>query len=111
MVTKWHDCPYSTQETSYYVSTTIGDTFTMGANLMTGNPFRSYERKNPGGQVTQPPAEWSAAKSRIESGSPGPVTAVKSYANYILASQNTLFKRYEGVETLRSSLSLNLPMV
>lgn len=93
--TKYHSCPYSTQETSYYVDSTI-ESFTIASNLMTGEPFR-FGTGIPGGQVTEPPATWTQAKSRIEAGDPGPVSTVNSYRNYILGSKNSLFKRYSAI--------------
>lgn len=99
-VTKYESCPYSTQETSYYVDSTV-DTFTIASNVMTGPEYRAYERQIPGGRQGDP-ALWVEAKNRIESGKPGPVTAVKDYKNYILASQETLFSEYsENIETLK----------
>ena len=90
--TVYHDCPYSNEETSYYVDTTLGN-YGIAHNLMTGTQFRAGN-PIPGGQVTEPPAFWTAAKDRIDSGNPGPVTKVSDYKNYILSSENTLFKRY-----------------
>ena len=91
-VTKYHDCPYSTEETTYLISTTLG-AFSAGSNLMTGEPFR-WGHNIPGGQVTTPPQLWLDAKARIENGAPGGVTKVNQYKNYILAADYTLFKEY-----------------
>lgn len=105
--TRYHDCPYSQQETSYYVDSTI-DNFTIASSVMTGEPFRMM-KSIPGGKQTAP-AEWLEAKARIDSGNPGPVTAVKSYQNYILASQSSLFKTYsDKIEDLKSKNLLPIP--
>lgn len=90
--TRYHSCPYSTQESDFIIKSTV-DTYTVASNLMTGDQYRG-DQGIPGGKVTQPPAAWTEAKQRIDSGKPGPVTAVKEYKNYILASQKTLFKAY-----------------
>lgn len=90
--TKYHDCPYSVEETSYVINTTLGD-FSAGAHLMTGEPFR-FGHDIPGGQVTTPPQLWLDAQARIADGVPGGVTKVAQYKNYILASDYTLFKEY-----------------
>jgi len=89
--TEYHRCPYSTEETTYTVDTTLGG-YTIAANQMTGPEWRS--RQIPGGRVTTPPKLWSDAKARIDAGTPGGTTQVNSYKNYILASENTVLKRY-----------------
>lgn len=106
--TKYHSCPYSTQETSYYVNSTLGS-FTIASNLMTGEQFR-WGHPIPGGQITEPPLLWSQAKQRIDSGNPGAVSKVNSYKNFILASERTLFKRYSDIiEELKEDNLLPAP--
>lgn len=92
--TKYHDCPYSAEETSYDVLTTLGN-FSAGASLMTGEQFRP-SKSIPGGRVTTPPALWVAAKQRIDSGNPDGVTSRHEYKNFILSSDETLFASYSG---------------
>lgn len=100
--TKYHSCPYSNEETSYHVDTTLGS-YTIGANLMTGTPFR-LGTSIPQGQVLSAPAFWTEAKARVDSGKPGPVAKVSTYKNYILASESTVFKRYSNkIEEFRAS--------
>lgn len=111
METRYNSCPYSTQETSYYVSSTVDkkNPFVVGANLMTGPAYRPAERQIPGGQQGDP-ALWTEAKARIDAGQPGPVTVVKDYKNYILASQDTLFNAYsDRIEDLKSKNLLPAP--
>jgi hypothetical protein len=93
--TKYHSCPYSSQETLYTVNTTLGG-YDVEGWLMTGEPFR-FGTLIPGGQVTDAPVLWTEAKSRIDSGKPGGVTKSAAYKNYILASDRTLFKQYSDV--------------
>jgi len=90
--TVYHDCPYSTEETSYIVDSTL-DTYTIASHLMTGGEWRAGSGI-PGGRITEPPALWSAAKSRIDAGTPGGVTKVSDYKNFILSSDNTVLKAY-----------------
>lgn len=108
METRYHDCPYSTEETTYYVDTTI-ETFTIAKSVMTGEPFRAYERNIPGGKQGAPQA-WIEAKTRVEAGTPGPVTTVKPYKNYILASQDEFFEKYsDQIDVLKEKGLLPTP--
>lgn len=98
--TRYHSCPYSTQETSFYIDTTV-DTFTIASNVMTGSEYR-FGVGIPGG-TQGAPQQWTEAKNRIDSGKPGPVTAVKDYKNYVLASQKSLFSEYsDNIDNLKS---------
>ena len=108
METRYRSCPYSTQETSYYVDSTI-ERFTIAANVMTGPEFRAYEHRIPGGRQGEP-ALWTEAKARIDAGKAGPVTAVKTYKNYILASQKSLFSSYsDRIDALKEKNLLPTP--
>lgn len=109
METRYHDCPYSAQETTYTVSTTLDDTYTIADSVMTG-PAWQAGRSIPGGQVTAPPERWLQVKQRIDAGIPGPATEVNTYTNYILASSQTLFRKYEGeIDSLRAANMLPVP--
>jgi hypothetical protein len=100
--TKYHSCPYSSEETSYYVDTTLGS-YTIGSNLMTGTPYRGG-MGIPQGQVLSAPAFWTEAKTRVDAGNPGPVAKVATYKNYLLASESTIFKRYSNrIDEFRAS--------
>jgi hypothetical protein len=106
--TVYHDCPYSTQETTYLVDTTL-NTYTVGDSLMTGAQYR-FGTGIPGGRVTHAPAQWSAVKHRIDIKKPGGVSKVNSYKNYILASEGTVFKRYsDEIDELKSKNLLPSP--
>ena len=91
--TRYHDCPYSTEETTYTIETTLGG-YTVGT-YMTGPQYRA-ESAIPGGQVTEPPAVWSAAKARLDAREPGAVFKQNAYKNYILASETSILKRYSA---------------
>lgn len=95
--TRYHDCPYSTEETEYIIQTTLGNYSV--ANLMTGPEYRPG-KAIPGGQQTEPPALWTAAAERINSGEPGGVFKSNQYKNYLHASAETISKLYsEDIET------------
>ncbi len=107
-VTKYHSCPYSTQETKFTINTTLGSK-DVGGWLMTGEEFR-WGHPIPGGRVTEPPALWTEAKNRVDAGNPGGVTERHSYKNFILASDATLFKDYEGdIEKYKEEGLLGIP--
>lgn len=94
--TEYHSCPYSAEETTYSIDTTLG-LHNLGA-YMTGDPFR--ERKAiPGGKMLEPPRVWSEAKARIDAGAPGGAFRSASYENYILASQSSILKHYSAAIT------------
>src|SRR3989339_6069 len=100
--TEYHDCPYVTQENSYYIKTTIG-TYTIDSNRFPDNPqshrWRSGERI-PDYIIERAgvgdPVFWQEAKKRIDSGNPGPVTKRMEYDNYIYASEQSLLKSFSA---------------
>lgn len=97
--TRYHSCPYSTQESTFTVDTTV-QSFTIASNVMTGSEYR-FGRGIPGG-IQGAPQAWTDAKNRIDSGKPGPVSVVKDYKNFILASQKTLFSEYaDNIEDMK----------
>lgn len=102
--TRYHDCPYVTMETSYYVKTMLGD-HTIAEHRFPENPFN--QRWEPERGVSLPqyvvdragvgePQFWKAVDVRVRAGRPGPVTARASYDNYILASDSTILNQYSG---------------
>lgn len=99
--TVWHSCPYSKQETSYYVQTNLPNTtVSYGRNLMTGEQYRRGT-SIPGGQQTDP-AAWIEAKNRIDSGKPEGLTEKHTYENFIHATDNTYKKDKTLVENYLS---------
>jgi hypothetical protein len=98
--TRYHRCPYTTEEWTFVVRTTVGD-FYIAENWLPTDPeqyrYRSPEgnsRRAPGHLYRGVPEFWQRAKDRIDSNQPGPVTARKTYENYILASDRTILKKY-----------------
>lgn len=105
--TRYHDCPYSKQETTYTVASTIGE-ITIADDVMTGEPYR-WGKNIPGGQQGDP-ALWTEANNRINAGTPGPVTSVNKYKNYILASQESLFSEFaDNIEDMKAKNLLPAP--
>lgn len=92
--TKYHSCPYSHEETTYTVETTLGP-FVAGKSLMTGEQYR-WGKSIPGGRQSAP-ALWVEAKNRIDSGNPSGVTSRNKYKNYILSADVTLLKNYSDM--------------
>ena len=98
--TRYHDCPYVTEEQSFYIDTTLGR-FTVAEHRFPDSPDQHPWRS--GKQIPADvlssagqgiPAFWQNAKDRIASSNPGPVTKRMEYKNYILASEHTILKQY-----------------
>ncbi len=96
--TEYHSCPYCTTEHTFTVATTLGE-YTLGENWFPANPQQHrweperdvpLEENVPSGI----PVHWQQAKDRIDSNQPGPVAGRYDYDNLILASQQTILKRY-----------------
>jgi hypothetical protein len=103
---RYHQCPYATEEWTFTIDTTLGE-YTIAANNLPTNPDAHRWRSShavPDDLPSGIPAFWQQAKSRLDRGEPGPVTARREYANYILASQNTILKRYsDSIERYRQA--------
>lgn len=107
--TRYHSCPYSDEEWSFYVTTTLGK-FAIGEDRFPNNPERhiwrvgepipTYVLSDAGQGV---PVFWQSAKDRIDSGKPGPVTKRMQYVNYILASDRTILKQYADIEKYKAA--------
>lgn len=73
--TKWKQCPYSTQETTFTVETTIGERV-YAKNLPVGDRYRS-DTVLPEGVTLKAPEAWIEAQKRLEKGEPRGVTGFK----------------------------------
>ena len=94
--TRYRQCPYTTTELSWIIETTV-DNFNVGDHWLPSNP--EQHRLQPAHDWTSSlpsyldsgvPSPWTAATNRIASGIPAPVTALKGYKNYVLASKSQL---------------------
>lgn len=92
METRWHDCPYSKQETSFYITTTLDSSVDYGTNLMTGEEFR-FTKAIPGGRQ-ETPKDWIEAVKRLDAGKPWGITEIHKYKNFILSSKSEMYKKY-----------------
>lgn len=94
--THYHSCPYSTEEWTFEVDTTLGG-YTIASHIFPDNPQEWRGGSGiPGGVPRGIPPFWQAAKDRLDAGNPGPVTVRKTYDNYILASQHTILKKWSS---------------
>ncbi len=100
--TRYHSCPYVNKETDYIIKTTLGS-YAIAYGRLPDDPQANKWRS--GVSVPQyvigragvgAPPFWLAAKWRIDSGNPGPVTKRSEYDNYILASDRTILKQYSS---------------
>lgn len=73
--TKYRSCPYSTQETTFTVETTMGERV-YASNVPIGDPFRS-KTAIPSDLSRKPPEEWIEAQRRLEQGEPRGMTGYK----------------------------------
>jgi hypothetical protein len=96
--TRYHNIPYCSEEWTLVVHTTLGD-YTIADRNLPDNPnayrYRSWISVPDDLPHGKPPF-WLAAERRIAEGKPGPVTARRDYDNYILASQNSILKRFNA---------------
>lgn len=87
--TRYHHCPYLTEELNYTIATTLGD-YPIGGTYAAKNA-RAWRPGTiiPSDIPIGPPPLWSEAKARIDAGKPGGVTKVAAYKNFLLASDKT----------------------
>ncbi len=98
--TRYHSCPYVTEEWTFKVYTTLGE-YTIAANNFPDHP-ENYRYTSPKGYSQPAPSDvprgvpqfWQDAKNRLDANKPGPVAVRKEYDNLILASQHTILKKY-----------------
>lgn len=103
-VTKYHSCPYTTEEWTFKVETSTGDTVTMGSHWFPTNPEK--HRWKSWGDFWLPslpsyvrsgvPANWQAANDRLAANRPGPVMFRHEYPNYILAANHTILHKFSS---------------
>ena len=102
-----HHCPYATYEFDYVLDDNLGRTITIGDNYFEANPqpWRGG-RSIPGDVPREAPTRWVNAKQNLEAGMSDPVTGVFKYANFILASESDLYKKYSGSIAKYQKISL-----
>lgn len=90
--TEYHDCPVATQENYYEVDTTLGN-HDLGWTFDT-HPVAWRSSHGLDDTYRGDPPFWLAVKHRLDAGTPGPVTADKTYDNYVLASTKTILHEF-----------------
>jgi hypothetical protein len=103
-VKKYHQCPYTTEEWTFTVDASTGDSVTMSSHGFPTNPDQhrwrgwqdtySWLPSLPSYVYSGVPPEWQAASDRIAANQPGPVVFRHNYHNYILAADHTVLKQY-----------------
>lgn len=104
--THWRACPYTDEEWTFSIDTTLGQ-YIVANHWLPTDPKNHRFRQNKSVPDKFPsgiPAFWAQAKARIDAGSPGPVTKRMEYDNYILASDATILKQYSNkIEKLKEA--------
>lgn len=94
--TEYHSCPYTDEEWSFVVQTTLGN-YTVGDHWFPTNPDSRRFRWDVPVTADVPsgiPKFYQEVNDRISTGKPGPVTKRMQYDNYILASDESILKTY-----------------
>lgn len=95
--TRYHSCPYVTEEWTFTVETTIRN-FTIDANRFPDNYKNMlYRSKSADNIAVQAgigiPARWDSVDKRLKANTPGPVTGLFGYKNYILPSSQSVWRK------------------
>ncbi|MDX1535812.1 MAG: hypothetical protein R3346_03570 [Candidatus Spechtbacterales bacterium] len=96
--THYHSCPYTTEEWTFTIDTTLGE-YVPGNHWLPTNPDSHRWRASkpvPAGIPSGIPELWAEANQRVEIGEPGPVTRRMPYDNYILASDKSILKEFSS---------------
>lgn len=96
-VLEYHSCPYVTEELTYYISDSFGDTHYVSSNQFSTDPVPFRESVSiPARVPTEVPELWVAAKSRLDAGEPGGVTKMVDYNNWVLAVQESILHKFSS---------------
>jgi hypothetical protein len=91
---RYHSCPYTTEEWTFDVDTTLGNV-PMASHWLPTDPdkhrWRWYESV-PSYLPSGIPQPWQQVADRLKAGHPGPVVFRHDYPNYILAADYTILK-------------------
>jgi len=100
--THYHECPYTTYELNFTADTTLGS-YTVDTNRLPENPNQHrWRRSVPVPQYVEEragvgePSAWRALRERLQQGKPAPVTTRNAYDNYVLASEDSLFRKHSA---------------
>jgi hypothetical protein len=89
----WHHCPYASEEFSYMVTDTFGNTYDLGDHFFAEKPLPWKRNKSVPTDVPRGvPARWQHAHDSLKRGDSDPVTVQGEYKNFILSSEDTILK-------------------
>lgn len=112
--TCYHDCPYTTEEWTFEVHTTVGNV-TIASHVFPEDPHQHRWQPHRRERLPQSlidrvgagvPDFWQVARDRLDNDAPGPATFRGSYINYILASQSSILRTYHSQEESYRELGL-----
>ena len=105
--TRYHSCPYVTEEWNFYGVNTLQGKWTVSSGRLPSTKEHpdpdywrwsdwSYSKRVPFEEPNEigVPEFWQQMHDRIANGDPGPVTIRDDYTNYVLASRLTTYQRY-----------------
>lgn len=101
--TRYHDCPYATEEYTYKVTDSLGGEHTVASHIFAASPhaWRSGESL-PSNVPRGVPKLWQEAQDGIETNNLYPITLPSTYDNYILADQHTILRESsDDIEALK----------
>jgi hypothetical protein len=105
-VTKYHSCPYTTEEWTFSVSSTVQDWTIASHNLPTNPDSHRWRASHsvPGYIPSGVPPRWQQVVDRLAAGKPNPVVIRHDYDNYLLASHSTIMVQYSAaVDTYKKA--------
>jgi len=91
-VTKYHDCPYATQEFLYTTRDSLGHTEKFGRYVAAKPAPWRVGTAVPSSLPRGIPEPWQKAHAALKAGKGMPMTTESTYDNYILASSDELLK-------------------
>lgn len=94
---RYHRCPYATAEYSYWLTDSLGGETVIATNIFAAKPQQwRGDEGIPSDVPRGVPERWATSRDRLAAGNAEPVTRIKEYKNYILASQEELLKQFSG---------------
>ncbi len=98
--THYHQCPYAQHETRWWISTTVGDIMVSAHRFDAQNDLYDAFNAIPGYALEAEgvgiPPEIVAAQRALDAHDPRPATTIKTYTDYLKASENTTLKVPQG---------------
>jgi len=91
----YHDCPYATEEFTYYLVDSLSRNLPIASHIFSAEP-QEFRGGNgiPGDVQRGVPPRWLQSKQRLDAGDAEGVTETGDYTNYILPSDDQTFRQY-----------------